>query len=101
MPSSACKKKHVNMHHDQYHVIVQSLETTNFLFRFNFIESLSSENYTLSLHDALPIFDSIPKAIQVVAQVNEAHRDSGQRPLVFSSIVDDEVRMEKIGRAHV
>jgi [pyruvate, water dikinase]-phosphate phosphotransferase / [pyruvate, water dikinase] kinase len=42
----------------------------------------------------LPFIDSIPKAIQVVAQVNEAHRDSGQRPLVFSSIVDDEVRAE-------
>ena len=42
----------------------------------------------------LPFIDTIPKAIQVVAQVNEAHRDSGQRPLVFSSIVDDEVRAE-------
>ena len=46
------------------------------------------------LRVTLPFIDSIPKAIQVVAQVNEAHRDSGQRPLVFSSIVDDEVRME-------
>jgi regulator of PEP synthase PpsR (kinase-PPPase family) len=42
----------------------------------------------------LPFIDSIPKAIQVVAQVNQAHRDSGHRPLVFSSIVDDEVRAE-------
>jgi hypothetical protein len=46
------------------------------------------------LRVTLPFIDSIPKAIQVVAQVNEAHRDSGQRPLVFSSIVDDEVRAE-------
>ena len=46
------------------------------------------------LRVTLPFIDSIPKAIQVVAQVNEAHRDSGQRPLVFSSIVDDEVRRE-------
>lgn len=46
------------------------------------------------LRVTLPFIDSIPKAIQVVAQVNEAHRDSGQRPLVFSSIVDDEVRNE-------
>jgi regulator of PEP synthase PpsR (kinase-PPPase family) len=46
------------------------------------------------LRVTLPFIESIPKAIQVVAQVNEAHRDSGQRPLVFSSIVDDEVRME-------
>jgi regulator of PEP synthase PpsR (kinase-PPPase family) len=46
------------------------------------------------LRVTLPFIDTIPKAIQVVAQVNEAHRDSGQRPLVFSSIVDDEVRAE-------
>jgi regulator of PEP synthase PpsR (kinase-PPPase family) len=46
------------------------------------------------LRVTLPFIDSIPKAIQVVAQVNEAHRESGQRPLVFSSIVDDEVRAE-------
>ena len=46
------------------------------------------------LRVTLPFIDSIPKAIQVVAQVNEAARDSGQRPLVFSSIVDDEVRAE-------
>jgi regulator of PEP synthase PpsR (kinase-PPPase family) len=46
------------------------------------------------LRVTLPFIDSIPKAIQVVAQVNEAHRDSGQRPLVFSSIVDEQVREE-------
>jgi hypothetical protein len=46
------------------------------------------------LRVTLPFIDSIPKAIQVVAQVNEAHRESGQRPLVFSSIVIDEVRAE-------
>src|SRR5689334_1348121 len=46
------------------------------------------------LRVTLPFIDSIPKAIQVVAQVNEAHRDSGQRPLVFSSIVHDQVREE-------
>ena len=42
----------------------------------------------------LPFIDSVDKAREVVAQVNEAHRDSGQRPLVFSSIVDDAVRTE-------
>lgn len=42
----------------------------------------------------LPFIDTIPKAIQVVAQVNEAHRDANRRPLVFSSIVDDAVRAE-------
>jgi regulator of PEP synthase PpsR (kinase-PPPase family) len=42
----------------------------------------------------LPFIDSVAKAREVVAQVNEAHRDSGQRPLVFSSIVDDAVRAE-------
>ena len=47
-----------------------------------------------TLRITLPFIDTIPKAIQVVAQVNEAGRESGQRPLVFSSIVDDEVRYE-------
>jgi len=42
----------------------------------------------------LPFIDSVEKAREVVAQVNEAHRDSGTRPLVFSSIVDDAVRSE-------
>ena len=46
------------------------------------------------LRVTLPFIDTIPKAIQVVAQVNEAHRDSAQRPLVFSSIVDEAVRAE-------
>jgi regulator of PEP synthase PpsR (kinase-PPPase family) len=46
------------------------------------------------LRVTLPFIDSIPKAIQVVAQVNAAHKDSGQRPLVFSSIVDEAVRAE-------
>jgi regulator of PEP synthase PpsR (kinase-PPPase family) len=46
----------------------------------------------------LPFIDSVDKAREVVAQVNEAHRDSRQRPLVFSSIVDDAVRTE-INRA--
>lgn len=47
----------------------------------------------------LPFIDTIPKAIQVVAQVNEAHRESEQRPLVFSSIVDEAVR-EEIDKCH-
>src|SRR6202165_1936672 len=42
----------------------------------------------------LPFIDSVDKAREAVAQVNAAHRDSGQRPLVFSSIVDDAVRTE-------
>ena len=42
----------------------------------------------------LPFIDTIEKAREAVAQVNEAHRDSGERPLVFSSIVDDAVRAE-------
>ena len=46
------------------------------------------------LRVTLPFIDTIPKAIQVVAQVNAAHQDSGERPLVFSSIVDDAVREE-------
>ena len=46
------------------------------------------------LRVTLPFIDTVPKAIQVVAQVNEANRDVGQRPLVFSSIVDHHVRAE-------
>ncbi|HXZ47614.1 MAG TPA: pyruvate, water dikinase regulatory protein [Usitatibacter sp.] len=46
----------------------------------------------------LPFTDSVEKAREVVGQVNQAHRDSGSRPLVFSSIVDDAVRAE-INRA--
>jgi [pyruvate, water dikinase]-phosphate phosphotransferase / [pyruvate, water dikinase] kinase len=46
------------------------------------------------LRVTLPFIDTIPKAIQVVAQINDAHRETGQRPLVFSSIVDDLVRAE-------
>lgn len=46
------------------------------------------------LRVTLPFIDTIPKAIQVVAQVNAADRDTGQRSLVFSSIVDDGVRAE-------
>src|SRR5688572_19729654 len=51
------------------------------------------------LRVTLPFIDTIPKAIQVVAQVNAAHEDSAQRPLVFSSIVADEVR-EEINKCH-
>jgi hypothetical protein len=42
----------------------------------------------------LPFIDTVEKAREVVTQVNEAHRESGQRPIVFSSIVDDAVRSE-------
>jgi len=42
----------------------------------------------------LPFIDSVEKAREVVTQVNEAHKESGQRPIVFSSIVDDAVRTE-------
>jgi regulator of PEP synthase PpsR (kinase-PPPase family) len=46
------------------------------------------------LRVTLPFIDSVEKARETVAQVDDAHRDSGQRPLVFSSIVDDAVRSE-------
>ena len=42
----------------------------------------------------LPFIDSTEKAREVVAQINAAHRDSGKRPLVFSSLVNDPVREE-------
>jgi hypothetical protein len=47
-----------------------------------------------SLRLTLPFVDSVAKARDAVAQVNEAHRETGQRPIVFSSIVDDAVRAE-------
>src|SRR5260221_212973 len=46
------------------------------------------------LRVTLPFIDTVDKAREAVAQVNEAHRESGKRPLVFSSIVDDAVRAE-------
>lgn len=42
----------------------------------------------------LPFIDSAEKARAVVSQINAAHRESGIRPLVFSSLVDDAVRSE-------
>lgn len=42
----------------------------------------------------VPFVDSVDKAREVVAQVNAAHRESGKRPLVFSSLVNDAVREE-------
>jgi len=47
----------------------------------------------------LPFIDSIAKAIEAVAQVNQSEDEMGQRPLVFSSIVDDAVRSE-INKCH-
>jgi regulator of PEP synthase PpsR (kinase-PPPase family) len=41
----------------------------------------------------LPFIDSVEKACEAVAQVNEANRD-GVRPIIFSSIVNDAVRAE-------
>src|SRR6266699_2364351 len=37
----------------------------------------------------LPFIDTVEKAREAVAQVDEAHRDSGQRPLVFSFFFND------------
>ena len=42
----------------------------------------------------LPFIDSIQKAQDAVAQVNAAHRSTGVRPLVFSSLVNDAIRLE-------
>lgn len=42
----------------------------------------------------LPFIDTVAKAIEAVAQVNQSEDEMGQRPLVFSSIVDDAVRAE-------
>ena len=50
------------------------------------------------LRVTLPFVDSVAKAKDAVNQVNEALRETGQRPIVFSSIVDDAVR-EEINKA--
>jgi len=42
----------------------------------------------------MPFIDSAEKAREAVATINSAHRESGKRPLVFSSLVDDAVREE-------
>jgi len=47
----------------------------------------------------LPFIDTVAKAIEAVAQVNQSEDEMGQRPLVFSSIVDDAVRSE-INKCH-
>jgi [pyruvate, water dikinase]-phosphate phosphotransferase / [pyruvate, water dikinase] kinase len=51
------------------------------------------------LRVTLPFIDTIPKAIEAVAEVNESESETGQRPLVFSSIVDDALRAE-INKCH-
>ncbi|MGE0355307.1 MAG: pyruvate, water dikinase regulatory protein [Burkholderiales bacterium] len=42
----------------------------------------------------MPFIDSAEKARAAVAQIDAAHRESGKRPLVFSSLVNDAVRAE-------
>ena len=42
----------------------------------------------------LPFIDSVDKAREAVQQMNAAHADTGQRPLIFSSLVDDAIRAE-------
>jgi hypothetical protein len=46
------------------------------------------------LRVTLPFIDSVDKARAAVEEVNVSHRETGRRPLVFSSIVDDAVRTE-------
>lgn len=46
----------------------------------------------------LPFIDSVDKARQAVQQMNAAYQDTGKRPLIFSSLVDDAIRAE-INRA--
>jgi [pyruvate, water dikinase]-phosphate phosphotransferase / [pyruvate, water dikinase] kinase len=42
----------------------------------------------------LPFIDSVEKAREAVAQIAATHQATGERPLVFTSIVDDAVRAE-------
>ncbi|MBK7658608.1 MAG: kinase/pyrophosphorylase [Betaproteobacteria bacterium] len=42
----------------------------------------------------LPFIDTVDKARDAVQQMNAAHHDTGKRPLIFSSLVDDAIRAE-------
>jgi len=42
----------------------------------------------------LPFIDSVDKARDAQAQVKQAHEESGKRPIVFTSLVDEKVRAE-------
>lgn len=42
----------------------------------------------------LPFIDSVEKAREAQARVKQAHEESGMRPLVFTSLVDETVRAE-------
>jgi regulator of PEP synthase PpsR (kinase-PPPase family) len=46
------------------------------------------------LRVTLPFIDTVEKAREAVAEVNESNHEFGQRPLIFSSIVDDALRSE-------
>lgn len=46
------------------------------------------------LRVTLPFIDTVEKARAAVAEVNESNHEMGQRPLIFSSIVDDALRSE-------
>ncbi len=50
------------------------------------------------LRVTLPFIDTVEKARAAVQEVNESNHELGQRPLIFSSIVDDPVR-EEINKA--
>jgi regulator of PEP synthase PpsR (kinase-PPPase family) len=42
----------------------------------------------------LPFIDTVEKAREAVQQMNAAHHDTGKRPLIFSSLVNDAIRAE-------
>ena len=43
-------------------------------------------------HVRRPFVDSVEKATRVVSEINESHAREGKRPIVFITLVDDEVR---------
>lgn len=47
----------------------------------------------------IPYVETLAIASEVVARINQAHKDSGLRPLVFDTIVSDDIR-EKINSAN-
>ena len=42
----------------------------------------------------LPFIDTLEKVREVISQINTNHRETGQRPLVFTSLMTNELRLE-------
>ena len=66
---------------------------------FFFNDTATTEIYTLSLHDALPIFDGIPEAAKQLAPLHLHGSIQGGTPHMIATCEDN--AFLEIGRAHV